>query len=155
MITNFFVLSPRGDTILAKNYRCKKDVGAHERSHTDAFFRRVKFWDEMSSKSSTGAAEDVIDSAVAKLDLPSSSSGGSPEEIDNDYAKNPRAKANAPPVFIMPDGLSYLHVKRNGLIFGCSASRNVSPITVIEVRIVCIYIFCTLHAVGNVEHDSW
>jgi hypothetical protein len=92
----------------------------------------------MSSKSSTGAAEDVIDSAVVKLDLPSSPSGGSHEDLDNDYAKNPRAKAHAPPVFIMPDGLSYLHVKRNGLIFGCSAFRNVSPITVIEVRTVCM-----------------
>jgi len=33
----------------------------------------------------------------------------------------------------MPDGLSYIHVKRNGLIFGCSTSRNVSPCTVVEV----------------------
>lgn len=134
MITNFFVLSPRGDTILAKTYRCKKDVGAHERSHTDAFFRRVKFWDEMSSKL-TGAAEDVIDSAVATPQLDLTSSSGTPDggEYGADYTKNPRAKASAPPVFIMPDGLSYLHVKRNGLIFGCSASRNVSPITVIEL----------------------
>ena len=45
MITNFFVLSPRGDTVIAKTYRSKSGVGAHERSHTEAFFRKVKFWD--------------------------------------------------------------------------------------------------------------
>ena len=42
-------------------------------------------------------------------------------------------KQNAPPVFRMADGLSYLHVKRNGLIFGCSTARNVSPSFVVEV----------------------
>lgn len=107
MISNFFVLSPRGDTILAKQYRAKADEGAHERSHTDAFFRKVKFWDEASLNS--GCVEDLSES----------------EDGDR--------KADAPPVFIMPDGLSYLHVKRNGLIFGCASARNVSPVTVIEL----------------------
>jgi AP-4 complex subunit mu-1 len=40
---------------------------------------------------------------------------------------------DAPPVFLMPDGLTYFHVKRNGLIFGASTARNVSPNTVVEV----------------------
>jgi AP-4 complex subunit mu-1 len=44
-----------------------------------------------------------------------------------------KKKADAPPVFMMPDGLSYLRVKRNGLIFGCSTARNESPITIIEL----------------------
>ena len=49
MISNFFVLSPRGDTILAKQYRVDKkgEMGAHERSHTEALFRKIKFWDDM------------------------------------------------------------------------------------------------------------
>jgi len=108
MISNFFVLSPRGDTILAKQYRAKADVGAHERSHTDAFFRKVKFWDETTLMDAT---EETI-----------------PTEEDQECKK-----ADAPPVFIMPDGLSYLHVKRNGLIFGCATARNVSPVTVVEL----------------------
>jgi AP-4 complex subunit mu-1 len=33
----------------------------------------------------------------------------------------------------MPDGYSYMHVKRNGLIFGCATEKNVSPVVVIEV----------------------
>eukprot|EP00934_Nitzschia_sp_Nitz4_P006416 Nitzschia sp. Nitz4//scaffold203_size38902//17362//18846//NITZ4_007660-RA/size38902-augustus-gene-0.43-mRNA-1//1//CDS//3329541424//6406//frame0 len=100
MISNFFVLSPRGDTIIAKQYRNDRgDSGAHERSHTEAFFRKIKFWNEM----------DVT----------------SPDKD--------KKTGDAPPVFMMPDGLSYMHVKRNGLIFGCATARNSSPVTVIEL----------------------
>ena len=42
-------------------------------------------------------------------------------------------KRDPPPVFTMPDGQSYLHVNRNGLIFGCATAKNVSPCMVIEV----------------------
>lgn len=42
-------------------------------------------------------------------------------------------KQDPPPVFKMSDGLSYLHVKRNGLIFGCSTARNISPSFVLEL----------------------
>ena len=114
MISNFFVLSPRGDTIIAKNYRNDRgDVGAHERSHTEAFFRKIKFWDDMSLL--PGAGQDFVDAETMS---------------EQDRSKN---KGDAPPVFMMPDGLSYFHVKRNGLIFGCASARNVSPTTVIEV----------------------
>jgi AP-4 complex subunit mu-1 len=107
MISNFFVISPRGDTIIAREYRKDRGAGAaHERSHTEAFFRKVKFWD---------------------ADNPN------PEHQAPDASRK-RGKQDAPPVFIMPDGLSYFHVKRNGLIFGCSSARNVSPTAIIEVR---------------------
>lgn len=33
----------------------------------------------------------------------------------------------------MPDGLTYIHVKRNGLLFACSTARNVSSVTIIEL----------------------
>ena len=111
MISNFFVLSPRGDTIIAKKYRNEGETTAHERSNTEAFFRKVKFWDEENqdgSKDDSGPTEDG----------PSSS----------------KSTGDAPPVFLMPDGLTYIHVKRNGLLFACSTARNVSAVTVIEVR---------------------
>jgi AP-4 complex subunit mu-1 len=112
MISNFFVLSPRGDTIIAKQYRNDRgDAGAHERSHTEAFFRKIKFWDDM----------NLMPGGDAASGEKSSSEEGS------------RIKGDAPPVFMMPDGLSYMHVKRNGLIFGCASARNVSPVTVVEV----------------------
>ena len=112
MISEFFVLSPRGDTIIAKQYRNDRgDVGAHERSHTEAFFRKIKFWNDT-------ANEDYEELQ---------------EEVSEDGAKL-KKKGDAPPVFLMPDGLCYLHVKRNGLIFCATTARNVSPNTVIEVR---------------------
>jgi AP-4 complex subunit mu-1 len=114
MISNFFVLSPRGDTIIAQQYRNDRgDAGAHERSHTEAFFRKIKFWDDMNK--SLGGTEAVV--------------GDKPED------ESTQLKGDAPPVFMMPDGLTYMHVKRNGLIFGCATARNVSPTTVIEVRL--------------------
>jgi len=111
MISDFFVLSPRGDTIIAKQYRTKNNVGAHERAHTEAFFRKVKFWNEMSLSTGYGGIE----------------------ESTSLHIKDSGDKIDAPPAFMMPDGLNYLHVKRNGLIFACSTARNVSPNTVIEV----------------------
>ena len=116
MLSNFFVISPRGDTILSKMYRTNPEVGAHERSHTEALFRKIKFWDGM-NVGGVGSEGDTGADAV--------------EEEKSDAQKK-----DAPPVFIMPDGLSYLHIKRNGLIFGCSTARNISPCTVIEVSTV-------------------
>lgn len=55
------------------------------------------------------------------------------DEPSHNDEDGPERKGDAPPVFMMPDGLSYFHVKRNGLIFGCSTARNVSPTTVIDV----------------------
>jgi AP-4 complex subunit mu-1 len=112
MISNFFVLSPRGDTILAKQYRSeinKAEMGAHERSHTEALFRKIKFWDDNTSD------DDAQESSQQQSES--------------------KRTGDAPPVFAMPDGLTYFHVKRNGLIFGASSARNVSPNTVLEVRV--------------------
>mmetsp|Transcript_10929 Transcript_10929/g.32342 ORF Transcript_10929/g.32342 Transcript_10929/m.32342 type:complete len:492 (-) Transcript_10929:468-1943(-) len=126
MISDFFVLSPRGDTIIAKQYRTKDDVGAHERSHTEAFFRKVRFWDGV-------AAPGIPDTSGLAID-DASPSTVSAAAVDGAGAEDStERKGDAPPVFIMPDGLSYVHVKRNGLIFGCSTARNVSPCTVIEL----------------------
>ena len=106
MISNFFVISPRGDTILAKQYRTQAtSADAHERSHTEALFRKIKFWDD-AAVTAAQQAEEKSDSART---------------------------GDAPPIFLMPDGLTYFHVKRNGLIFGASTARNVSPNTVLEV----------------------
>lgn len=132
MITNFFVLSPRGDTVIAKTYRAKAGVGAHERAHTEAFFRKVKFWDGVAP----GTAG--MDTTLGRGTGPSSSSSddaaaaeGAREVVGTESAR--RRCGDAPPVFVMPDGDSYLHVKRNGLIFGCATEKNVSPVVVIEL----------------------
>jgi len=124
MISNFFVLSPRGDTIIVKQYRNDRgDAGAHERSHTEAFFRKVKFWDDRDDGAAGTSSNDNVNGSS-----PSGDNGATEEG-----ASSCVSTGDAPPVFMMPDGLTYLHVKRNGLIFGCATARNVSAVTVIEL----------------------
>jgi len=130
MIVSFFVLSPRGDTILSKMYRTRPEIGAHERSHTEAFFRKIKFWNEMTNSSTTG--DDTNNKSSSTNGDPvglGGVEGGGVEFV----AIESQTKMDPPPVFLMPDGQSYFHVNRNGLIFACSTQRNVSPCTVIEL----------------------
>ena len=130
-IVNFFILSPRGDTIIAKTYRSKSGTSltAHERSHTEAFFRKVKFWD--------GVAPGTpgMDATLGLAGGPNGQQvANSSSEKEKRWGEEKRErKGDAPPVFVMPDGYSYMHVKRNGLIFGCATEKNVSPVVVIEV----------------------
>jgi hypothetical protein len=156
MISNFFVLSPRGDTILAKQYRLNdhilrgdaKEIGAHERSHTEAFFRKIKFWDDMTAGG--GDADDDVLAGTNSNGLATATNNGINNAASSDdinglmtttttNGKNghqqdkSKQKYDAPPVFPMPDGYTYFHIKRNGLIFGASSVRNASPNTVLEV----------------------
>jgi hypothetical protein len=156
VIANFFVLSPRGDTILSKMYRVgSPSVVAHERSHTEAFLRKVRFWDGMtpmggaavasspefasttdSSQSTATHSSSVLSSSglssttwVDGVEPAEMGGGGGEDHVHTLGGK----KRDAPPVFLMPDGLNYIHIKRNGLLFACSSPTNVSPCTVIEV----------------------
>ena len=138
MITNFFVLSPRGDTVIAKNYRSKSGVGAHERSHTEAFFRKVKFWDGVAP--GTPGMDTTLGLGTGAKGLSSTQQPGAGGE-GVESKESAKRFGDAPPVFVMPDGYSYMHVKRNGLIFGCATEKNVSPVVVIEVSI--IYVQCS------------
>lgn len=171
MISSFFVLSPRGDTILSKMYRTRPEVGAHERSHTEAFFRKVKFWNDMQSPSSllmNSNTGDLIGSgnrssstttavggmgsgtalAMAGMDHQTAATGVGSGNIASAEAGGTmmkKVKKDPPPVFTMPDGMSYLHINRNGLLFACSTDKNVSPCTVIEVSELAVghAIMCT------------
>lgn len=115
-------MSPRGDTIIAKRYRSEGEATAHahERSHTEAFFRKVKFWDD---RTDSGSEQDG----------PSGSASDGSGTATDEGPSSSVPMGDAPPVFLMPDGLTYMHVKRNGLLFACSTARNVSAVTVIEL----------------------
>ncbi|CAM9625766.1 unnamed protein product, partial [Pylaiella littoralis] len=80
-VSQFFILSPRGDTIISKDYRGDAVPGT-----TDTFFRKVKFWE-----------------------------GGDP-----------------PPCFTF-DGMNYIYVRKNGLLFAVSTHWNVSPSMFLEL----------------------
>ena len=142
MICSIFVLSPRGDTILSKMYRTRPEVGAHERSHTEAFFRKVKFWNAAHGNDGVGASVAADDDKENSAVDPSPSSHSSHQHQDGKGTKSTGSSSSRdllldgkdpPPIFTMPDGLSYLHINRNGLIFACSTFQNVSPCTVIEL----------------------
>ena len=137
MITNFFILSPRGDTVIAKTYRSKSGVNAHERSHTEAFFRKVKFWDGVAPGTPGMDTTLGLSSGGSKLTIPGEPEGGGEGESSSKESNSKRF-GDAPPVFVMPDGYSYMHVKRNGLIFGCATEKNISPVVVIEVSILLL-----------------
>ena len=128
MISQFFVLSPRGDTILAKQYRSASGVGAHERSHTEAFFRKVKFWDDFAESSEGMELRQPPQQPGAE-----DGGGGGGADGEQQQQQRDRRAGDAPPVFRMPDGQTYFHVRRNGLVFAASSQRNVSPNTVLEV----------------------
>ena len=142
MIRNFFVLSPRGDTILAKQYRSERggrEMGAHERSHTEALFRKIKFWDDTTMVAMDGDASAGQENIITTAAMDDEIGGQKTSQVMNggeggDGGKKKRTIGDAPPVLLMPDGFTYFHIKRNGLIFGASTARNVSPNTVLEVR---------------------
>ena len=108
MLSLFFVLSPRGDTIISKDYRGDSPSGAAE-----AFFRKVKFW----GKKDKDAPATVTN-------------GSNPEEL----------YASAPPV-IQIDNMTYVWVKRYGLLFVCNTKFNASPSLLIELLNRTIKVF--------------
>ena len=174
MISNFFVLSPRGDTIIFKQYRSSSSTNgnnstgsdptesssgttassAHERSNTEAFFRKIKFWDDtsMMTFSSMNALDSYMTQQLKAVSNNNTVVNSSSSNNNNNMSSDPNMNdpsttgtdssssssslrtGDAPPVFPMPDGHTYLHIKRNGLIFAASTVRNSSPNTVLEVR---------------------
>ena len=108
-------------------------MGSHERSHTEALFRKIKFWDD--NKESVD--EEAIEPSSSTLDAAAKEGGGG-SSSSNGATKR---MGDAPPVLLMEDGFTYFHIKRNGLIFGASSGKNVSPNTVLEVRSTPLALF--------------
>lgn len=103
MLSQFFILSPRGDTIIIRDflgnvskvssrgfacYLLKGTRITSSQSAPEVFFRKFKFWD--------GGEQD------------------------------------APPVFIV-DGTTYLHTRDGGLHLVATSRENVSPSLVLEL----------------------
>eukprot|EP00599_Poterioochromonas_sp_BG-1_P015690 CAMPEP_0173164282 /NCGR_PEP_ID=MMETSP1105-20130129/20474_1 /TAXON_ID=2985 /ORGANISM="Ochromonas sp., Strain BG-1" /LENGTH=355 /DNA_ID=CAMNT_0014084601 /DNA_START=41 /DNA_END=1105 /DNA_ORIENTATION=+ len=81
MIGQFFVLSPRGDTIINKDFR-----GDALSNLQEIFFHKVKFWD----------------------------------------------RSDAPPAFNV-DGITFVYIRRSGLLIVCTTRFNVSPSSTVEL----------------------
>eukprot|EP01039_Chlorochromonas_danica_P006329 gene6329-6980_t len=89
MIGQFFILSPRGDTIINKDFR-----GDALPNMQEIFFRKVKFWE----------------------------------------------KSDAPPVFQI-EGVTYIFIRRSGLLIACTTRYNVSPSATIELLVRMAKVF--------------
>mmetsp|Transcript_13003 Transcript_13003/g.17410 ORF Transcript_13003/g.17410 Transcript_13003/m.17410 type:complete len:468 (+) Transcript_13003:30-1433(+) len=103
MLSLFVVLSPRGDTIISKDYRGDSPAGAAE-----SFFRKVKFWGSNTDSQNLSCAEDCY--------------------------------ASAPPVLQL-DGMTYVWVKKNGLMFACNTRFNASASLIVELLNRMIKVF--------------
>lgn len=91
------------------------------------------------------------------LGLESSGKGSSSAEAGEGAVESKESAkrfGDAPPVFVMPDGYSYMHVKRNGLIFGCATEKNISPVVVIEVGNLFLLLFALCPFSSFCQHKT-
>ena len=51
-----FIVQPRSSLQSQLAVSSRPEVGAHERSHTEAFFRKVKFWNSMKGGQESGGS---------------------------------------------------------------------------------------------------
>ncbi|KAF8377362.1 hypothetical protein HHK36_030739 [Tetracentron sinense] len=106
MISQFFVLSQRGDNIVFRDYR-----GEVQKGSAEIFFRKVKFWKE--------DGEEEAPPVFVVITVYERSSQSSKEE-------NGISLLNL-------DGVNYFHVKVAGLLFVATTRVNVSPSLVLEL----------------------
>jgi len=103
MISQFFILGPRGDALAVREFR-----GDLPRRTREEFYRLAKFWEsERESSGWTNAKSGRVDGR----------SSGS---------------ASPPPAFHV-DGINYVHVKASGLYFVATTSQNCSASAVLEL----------------------
>ncbi|RVX14957.1 AP-4 complex subunit mu [Vitis vinifera] len=121
MISQFFVLSQRGDNIVFRDWRTLKclhlaetDRGEVPKGSAEIFFRKVKFW-----------KEDGEGDAPPVFVLHSVESRVFVDVLSH----------KAPYCFLLlnVDGVNYFHVKVAGLLFVATTRVNVSPSLVLEL----------------------
>ena len=109
-VSTFSILSPRGDTIISREYR--DDTGSVHQT-AEIFFRAAKF--------GLGEAKrDAHANAAAPGASPAPPHAASPEDT--------------PPVFVL-DGISYISIKNSGLYFLCTTRYNVSANLILELLV--------------------
>ena len=110
-ISSIFIVAPRGDVIIKREYR--KDVPENQ---AEIFFRLVKFWGTERNKSGEGFA------GAGGL------GGKENENSENIFGEGEDATSSkhssaAPPTF-NDQGVNYLHVKANGVCWSALQLRN-------------------------------
>ena len=103
MLSQVFILSPRGDCLISRDFRRDVPKGAAE-----IFLRKVRFWVQQQEPLSAAAAAGAAGDAAAA------------------------AGSEAPPLFTA-GGLSFAFLRRNGLFFVLVTQQNPSPSLLIEL----------------------
>jgi len=114
MISQFFILSPRGDAIVTKDFRNDLPRRTHE-----TFYRLCKFWVDESEGEGRGVDANARNA---------SSSGRA-----RSAGTRGQSSTSAAPAAFHADGVNYLHIKASGLYFVSTTTTNVSPSLVLEL----------------------
>ena len=103
MLSQFFILSPRGDAVVSKDFRRDLSRRTHE-----TFYRLVRFWrdeDDTEADASEGGAS----------------------------TSTTRTRTRGAPAAFHRDGVNYMHIKASGLYFVSTTTSNASPSAVLEL----------------------
>lgn len=124
-LSSFFILSPRGDTIIIK-------VCTH--ACTDRLCLSMCTWGSGRQSQSTHANQT---NPPSHTHLPQKTKDFRGDALPNAAEILFRKvkfweKGDAPPVFHV-DGVNFLFVRKNGLLFGATTRFNVSPSTTVEL----------------------
>ena len=126
-ISSIFIVAPRGDVIIKREYR--KDVPENQ---AEIFFRLVKFWGAIErNRNEDGGNGGVIIGKENENEINGVGEGGS-GTMDH----------SAPAAF-NDQGVNYLHVKANGVYVVATTRANCSPSFVLEL----------LHRIAKVIKD--
>ena len=149
MISQLFILSPRGDVIIKKEYR--HDV---PKTSQETFFRAVRFWKDAGAFYTLvpirprwrGERRSLRTFAGVSLRPGSPAFNPRPRRLSTTpdaFELHPDIASERAPAVFAEDGVHYLHVKANGLFLATTTRKNVSPSHVLEL----------LHRVAKVIKD--
>ncbi|PHJ18669.1 coatomer protein gamma sub-unit [Cystoisospora suis] len=127
MLSQFYVLSPRGDCLITKDYRNDAPKGAAE-----IFYRHVAFWQFPSSSSSADFSSTTGGSGIHKTMACSKgglTSGGTLMMMNRGGGSG---ASEASPLFCV-NGVTFAFLRRSGLYFVLTTQQNPSPALLFEL----------------------
>jgi AP-4 complex subunit mu-1 len=112
--SQFYVLSPRGDSIIYRDFR--HDVS---KSTVEIFFRNCKFWN--------GKNQEAPPVFVRQHDNEASGAEQSSRDERHHSDVSLFSRLLSSSCVQNMDGINYLYIKKNGLFFVFTTRHNVSP----------------------------
>ena len=135
MLSQLFILSPRGDCLISRDF-----LGDVPRGASEVFLRQVRVWGQQQQQDAAAAEAAAAAAAAAAAGTTVSSDGDSTSLCALSPSSSSAAAAAAaaaastvaPPIF-SAGGVSFAHINRNNLFFVAATQQNVSPALLIEI----------------------